>query len=186
MDDFFQIFSRVVIVIPIAVIIIGLIVKFQQNPVVSPQTISILPTVIPSSVPAPTTVPAQIDLTGPWVCQFSSPDATVSAFIKNKQIAAKIQNNKQINNIVINGDCLYYYLQGAYSGEKTCGIGTYLSLFNALPLNLLDSNMLKSIVPQGIPFNIVSLKKGLDSCRKEVITDDSVFAVPKNILFKNK
>ncbi len=176
MDDFFHIVSRVIIIVPIAVVIIGLILKFQQNPVISPQTISISPTVVPS--PVPTAVSVQIDLTGPWVCQFSSPDATVSAFIKNKQIAVKIQSNKQTNNIVLNGDCLYHYLQGAYSGEKTCGIGTYL--------NLLDNNMLKSIVPQGIPFDMGSLKKSLDSCRKEAITDDSVFAVPKNILFKNK
>ena len=186
MDDFFHVFSRFVIVIPVAAVIIGLIMKFQQNPVVSPQAITVTPTVAVSPSPVPTAVPVQIDLTGPWVCQSSSPGATVSAFIKNKQITAKIQNNKQINNIVVNGDCLYYYLQGAYSGEKICGIGQYLNLFNVLPLNLLDDNMLKSLVPQGLQFNIDSLKKGLDSCRKEVIPDDSVFAVPKNILFKNK
>ncbi len=181
MDDFFHIISRFIIVIPIATVIIALIIKFNQPAVVSPQKIAVSPTIVSS----PSPVVTQIDLTGPWSCQFSSAAATIAAFIKDKKIAAAIQNGKQTNNIIINGDCFYSYMQGAYSGEKVCGISTYLNLFNVLPLNMLDNNLLKN-VGFNLPLNINDLKKGLNSCRKEAIKDESIFDVPKNILFKNK
>lgn len=181
MDDFFHIISRLVIVVPILIIIVGIMTKFNRQTVVSPQKIVVLPTV--SVSPNPTV--AQIDLTGPWSCKFSSATATVSAFIKDKKIVAKIQNNEQTNNFIINGDCLYSYTQGAYSGEKVCGISTYLNLFNVLPLNMLDNAQLKNL-GKNLPLNIDDLKKGLNSCKKESIKDESVFEVPKNVLFKNK
>ncbi len=182
MEDFFHVTSRLIIVVPIVAVIAGLIIKYNQKPVVSPQIISGSPTI---TVPlVPTAIP--IDLTGPWVCYFSSPTATISAFIKDKKINANIQNGQKSNNLIINGDCLYTYLQGSYSGEKICGISVLLNLFNEIPSNMLDNAMFKNMITKSISLNSDEFKKGLNSCKKENIKDETIFTVPKNILFKNK
>ncbi len=64
--------------------------------------------------------------------------------------------------------------KGKYSGEKICGIASYLSYFEQFSqLGFMGIGNL----------DLASLT---DSCKKEEIKDIRIFEMPKNILFKNK
>ncbi|TRZ51308.1 hypothetical protein D4R99_04580 [bacterium] len=146
MDDFFSFISKAVIVIPIAVVIISLFLKFGQ-----PKTGLTLPAgrqvnqtptmIIPSKIPI-----AQIkqnnsfkfDLIGPIVCN--------NLFIKDKKVFYK--NNQ--DNYLLNGDCLYQWQTGKFSGEKKCGLSVYINLAKSysglLNINdLVNNSMVASL-----------------------------------------
>lgn len=192
----FNILSRIIIIFSIIVLITGLITKFNQNkPQDESYKMNNQSTITPKQQEQIKvgTIAAELNLKGPFVCQFSSPEATVSGYIKNKAVSAQIQNMTQTINVLLNGDCIYFWQKNSVTGEKLCGLNPYLAMIGTLPLaNLIGNNQVTSLLGnfgqnQSIsPIKLNSALSILNTCKKEEIPDDDVFLVPKRINFKER
>jgi hypothetical protein len=170
LDDFFSFVSKAVIIIPIVVVIISLLLKFSspKNPITNnffAPTVIVIPTVKQEF---------KFDLKGPIVCD--------SLFIHDKKILFK---NKSVN-YLLNGDCFYNWETGKTNGERRCGLTNYINMagnyLGFLNLNdLVNNNLIKDFIKDK-NINLTSVVK---SCKKEKIKDDSIFAIPKKIIFKS-
>ncbi len=175
MDKFFYFASKVVIILPIIIILIALIIKFNQNRQYS-QKFTLPPT--NKSISTITTIPtattaAQFNLVGPLICQIKENKASISAYIKDRKVFLTKNEENKIDYFLIKDDCLYWWEGRKYSGQKMCGVGYYLSYFEKFfHLGLLGRSNL----------NLAPL---INNCKKEEIKEERVFEVPSNILFKN-
>lgn len=190
LDDFFHIASRILFIIPVIVILIALLTKFSFAPseTKQEQKVTIFPTK-PIEVQE-SSASAKINLQGPFRCQFVSPDASASAFIKERKVYITVNRKGTDQNVLLNGDCVYMWGKTGFNGEKVCGISSYISLGESLlSLNIISPESLfeqfGSLLPAGEIPNI-DISSVLNSCKKEEIKDDTLFTIPKNILFKNK
>lgn len=173
LDDFFHIASKIIVVIPVIIVIAALILKFNQKESYSQKTTFLSKNtpikIIPSVTPA-----VKFDLIGPLICQIGDDQSSISAYIKDKKIFVSKEEKNKVNYFLINNDCLYMWEKGKYSGEKFCGIASYLSylenfsIFGFMGMTNLD---LASIIA---------------NCKKEEFKDGRIFEVPKSVLFKNK
>lgn len=194
----FHILSRIIIVIAIITLVLGLIIRFNQNrpkiqPLITNQKPSIAIPVKQSNSVKISTAAAQLNLKGPFVCRFSSPEATVSASVKDNNAYAQIKKPSITNNILLKGDCIYYWKNASTQGEKLCGLSPYISIFGNIPLaNLLENNQLLSLFGnlgknQSIfPIDIKKIPSILNSCKKDEVKNEEVFRVPTNRVFQDK
>ncbi len=189
MEDFFHFISRFVIVVPIIVVVAAIFIKFG-SPDYKSYSVS-LPTPTAKLAVSSANTNIKIDLKGPFICKFSSKDATISAFIKDKKISTKFVEKNLAQNYLLKDDCLYIWNEGSFSGEKTCGLTNYVNLAESLiSSNLLDINTIFNYLNKfgetpSLMKNPVDLKNLLNSCKKEEITDVKIFELPNNVLFKN-
>lgn len=189
-ENLFEIFivlSKAIIVIPIAVLIIALVMKYNQQP----QTKNIFPTpakVLPTV--KPTTEKINFDLKGPLICQGKIDEASVSAYIKNKNIKIVIDKDRERENILVAGDCFYNWEKGDFSGKRICGLSSLLSVaetmagFGGFNAGFLFSQLNNFGVNTKIATDQAKIADLVNTCKKEII-DDKVFIVPTNILFRN-
>ena len=175
LDSVFYIASRIIIIVPIAVVIVALILKFNQSPSIK-STPQLIPVIIPSKTPV-SSPSAKLDLNGPLICHFSSPEATISGYIKNKRIFATISEKNKINYFLVRDDCLYIWEKNIYSGSKKCGMSQYFAILNNLPLNQLANF-------SNLPIKGADIQNLINTCKKEQIKDENVFVLPKNVVFK--
>lgn len=198
-DDLMHFLSRFTIIIPIIVVVVALILKFNtasyKQPdleITSVPTINNIPKNNSNNNNSISTLSANLNLKGPLVCNFSAKEATVTAYIKDKKVSAQVNDNKKINNYLMRDDCVYMWNEGNFSGEKICGIGTYIGIIEGLmSSNLMDFQTLFKTLTQFNSGSSSSFLKNnftdvLSSCRKEEITNLSVFDIPRQVLFKNK
>lgn len=168
MDDFFSFVSKAVIIIPIVVVILSLMIKFNQS-----KTGLINPT--PTTIQIAQNNSFKLDLKGPIVCG--------NLFIKDKKVLYK----NKMTNYLLTGDCLYIWQEGKINGEKKCGLTNYLNIAeNYLgPLNindLINNNLVKDFIKD----KSININDVISSCKKGGIKDDSIFSVPEKVLFSNK
>ena len=173
MDDFFYIFSKIVIVIPIFIIVAALFIKLNQKPNFSSQKKISTPTLEVKKIP-PTKTPNPIDLKGPYICQFQDKEASLSAYIFDKKVFVKKETKDKIENYLLNNDCFYFWEKGKFTGEKVCGLSGYFNLLNLLP-NFSQLNILSA----------ANLNTYFNNCKKQPIKNQEIFNIPNNILFKN-
>ncbi|MCR4276619.1 MAG: hypothetical protein NUV87_00665, partial [Candidatus Roizmanbacteria bacterium] len=87
----------------------------------------------------------------------------------------------------LNGDCLYIWDEGKTSGERKCSLSSYISMAeNYLGLfninDIISNNLVKDMIQgRGIDLNEI-----IKSCQRKAIKDDSIFNIPKKVLFKSK
>ncbi len=196
MDDIFHIISKITIVLPITAIIGAFLIKAGGG--TSPKSTALFPS--PTSekkqvlqmTESHSSTSAQLNLDGPLVCNYSNSDVVLDAFVKEKKIAFKLEENLKIKNFLYRDDCLYIWDNGNFSGEKICGLGKYVQIADSLmATKLLDFNgILGNLAHFGNLSKSVgsteNLKNLADSCKREEIKNESVFNIPKNVLFKNK
>ncbi len=195
-DDIFHIASRIIFVVPVAAVIIALIMKFSGQPVTQSSETNAFPTPTVMKV-APVkqktaTPSAGLNLNGPLVCGISSNEATVSAYILNREISGSVTAGHSISDMLVKGDCLYSWNKGEYTGTKFCGISPYLNLLESMPVeNFLNDSFISSILPgifgqqnQSQTGEITTFLKAFTSCKKQNIPDTSVFKLPETVLFK--
>jgi len=189
-ETFFHYFSKIVIIIPIIIIIVGLIFKYNHQEETIKKKNIITPTAIIKQPIA--TSSAQFNFQGPLICNFSSPTATISGYIKEKKISAVIVSKKKITNFIYRDDCLYIWDKGSYLGQKVCGLTSYFSIFDIFSkLNILGSNNLISFLsPLVKDFDIAldetEIKNIFNYCKQKEINDLTVFNIPQMILFKKE
>lgn len=175
LDSFFSYVSKAVLVVPIIIIVVALVFKFNN---------STKPALVAEITPTPTpTVVAKLtqnndlkfDLTGPITCQNLS--------IKNRKIYYK---NSQTN-YLLSGDCLYQWQTGKYTGEKKCGLTGYIGLAESYLSSMNINDLINNSMVAGLAKNKgIDLANILNSCKRGEIKDESIFEIPKQVLFKNK
>lgn len=199
-ETIFHFLSKAIIIVPLMVIVLALIIKIGhvRDSLFLPQKILVAqPTVSPlrdelkkMPVVQPASQEATFDLNGPWVCAYSFSGGSLSASIKNKNAIAHFVSSGKTDNFLLNGDCGYMWESGLYSGQKICGISSYLSIFDALSrFKMVDVGTLFQYLPQlgiknGMGLQEADLKNFSASCKKQEIGETS-FEIPKNVLFKN-
>jgi len=153
---------------------------------------SVLPT-LPQGQVKISTVAAELNLQGPFVCRFSSREATVSGYVKDTKIYGQIEESINITHFLLNDNCAYSWKNNRYEGEKWCGIGSYVSMIKKIPFaRLLQNNQLISVfgnsnkIQSMVPVKMDDVSNVLNSCKKEEIKNNDVFKVPKNVFFKEK
>jgi len=141
MDEFFSYVSKGVIIIPIVIIVLSLLIKFNQNNQPSFKTMTVIS---PTITATPTIInKINIDLNGPWVCRYKNNQQEYSLFIKNKKISLEIKADDQTKK----------YDLSQYSGL----LGNLINL----DMDRLES-MAKPYLPKGVDIQSV-----LSSCKKE-------------------
>lgn len=192
--------SRIAIIIPILVIIAGVSIKFMGvniSPAVTQQALV--------TQPSPTTVvqngnifsdlaqksaasEPKVDLKGPWKCDLSYQNSKITASIKDRKIYAELVDTKGLEVYLVTNDCLYHYVKNAKTGEKTCGINSWLTMADVF----INFSGIGGLIPLLGQLNNSSLNDSLKnadlqniakSCVKQDIAD-TIFTVP-NITFKS-
>ena len=186
-DDVFEIFSilsKVVIVVPIAIVIIGLVYKFNQsqNSPLRPAQRDFEGQAKPKSQTTPSKI--TIDLKGPLVCSGKIDNLTVNAFIKDKKIKVILDQKTKKENLLLNGDCYYRWQESQYTGEKICGLSSFLNIAETM-MNFGGLNLAELGLDQKIATNQAKITELVQSCKKQNV-DVKTFEIPENILFKNK
>lgn len=195
-DDVFEIFSilsKAVIIVPIMVVFIGLIYRFNQsqNSPLPLRIEGLTGQAKPKIKNQATQTKINIDLKGPLVCDGKIDNLIINAFIKDKKIKAVLNQNNIKSNVLFNGDCYYRWQEGEYVGERVCGLSPFMSVaetmmnFGGLNLNSITSQLAKLGLDQKIATNQAKITELVQSCKKKDI-DTKTFVVPNNILFKNK
>jgi hypothetical protein len=168
LDSFFSFVSKAVIIVPIVVVVLSLMFKFNQI-----KTGRINPT--PTTTQIAQKNSFKFDLKGPIVCGSL-------LFVKDKKVFFK---NKQVD-YLLNGDCLYSWEEGKNSGEKKCGLTNYLNLaenyLGSMDINDLANN---TLVKGFINEKNIDISTVLKNCKREEIKDESVFEIPKKVIFKS-
>lgn len=190
--DIFFYLSKAIIVIPIVVVIIALIFKFNQR---QPSQINInsyqlKPTNTPVISPIVQTAKVKLDLKGPFVCLGKIKQASVSAFIFDKKIKIIAREKEKEKNYLIVDDCYYHWQTGQYTGEKICGISPFISVIEMTAnYGVLNLESIINQLPQFAPDNkIVSQQAEISTitknCQKKPV-ENRIFMFPNNILFTN-
>jgi hypothetical protein len=181
-DDFFYFFSKIVIFFPLVLIIIGLILKFNQKQEYSSFNQNLSPTKIFFS-PTPKISKVTVDLKGPWQCLFQNRQATVAAYIKDRKIKVEIKNDREKSYFLIENDCLYQWSEGQFSGDKSCGLGPYLNFTESILKNNYQM-FFNLFLKQFKEFSQENFSLE-DICKKENV-EESIFLLPTKVLFRNK
>ncbi len=184
LDNFFSRAAKLTIYIPIAVILIA--VGFKGYEMLFPtKSLSLSPAPTPRTQLSPAVKPPTIDLKGPYICQYQTEEASLSAYIKNKNVFISNQKKEETDYFVLKGDCLYMWEKGAFGGQKVCGLSQYVSLVEVFG----QFNILGTLLPPGAlsigSLNSVNFTHAMESCRKRDFTNSTIFTVPSNVLFKN-
>ena len=175
LDNFFSFISKAVIIIPIFVLIISLFLKFNQSKTDLTNSKTGLINQAPTTISTLQNNGFKFDLKGPIVCD--------NLFIKNKKILLK---NKTAN-YLLNGDCLYIWETGKISGEKKCQLTNYVNMAeNYLGLLSVDDLINSNLIQDKIKDKNIDLAKIIKSCKREEIKDETIFKIPKKILFEQK
>jgi hypothetical protein len=199
LENFFLKTSKGLIWFPIIALVIIFLMKSQeQKPVTTysqhiTPTISLMPTLKQTAFESVLATPKvstkeAISLTGPYKCMYSDKETSIVTYIKNKNIYVEITKDKALEKVLINGDCLYHWNGSVRTGEKMCGISQYISLIEGLSQSgLLSIDDLFTSISQeksDIGVNSSNAKSLAQSCEKHIIAD-SMFVVPRNIIFKD-
>jgi len=190
LDNFFHGASRIVFVFPLIIVVLGLIIKFNNpgnkktNAIIS--RIEIKPSTKPQISP---TLSVQLNLNGPFICTGSAvlskekkEQITYDISIFNKQLYAKFNDKEVTQYVLFVNDCVYRWKKGIFTGVKTCGLSSYVNILEVALSFSTDQSL--QLIKQIIPIE-VSMSEIIRTCKEETIKDQSIFSIPQNILFKN-
>lgn len=201
-DETFSYLSKLIIVIPLLVIFLAVFLKISEkntnraslqkvykNLQSKPKDANLSTKGLNDLTLKQSTQSALLDLKGSSVCEYVNKEASVEAYIKNKKIYATFNKGKEIESILINGDCFYNWDKNEYTGKRTCGISSFLEMLEGLQgFNLLDIKDIFAYLPQiGMDEKTKDLLNNIDFlnfCKKKNV-EDKWFILPKNILFKD-
>ena len=187
-NNIMTLISRAVIIIPLAIILVAVMIKFNQpdnNYPLTKISLSPSPVLFPTQVAS---AEAKLDLHGPYICSYQDKDSSISAYIQNQQILVKINQNKSTQNLLVKDDCYYSWSNLKTKGEKKCGgITQIMSLVNImLGMNNLNlSSFASYLSDKNLNVSQSQFQAILNSCRKEEIKNNQ-FILPKSVTFSQK
>lgn len=159
------------IIIPLALVVLVWIVWPQNKPtIIQKQLVTKQTVAVNADSQKGVAITTLFGVNKKFRCTIES----ATAVVDDTKIVATITQNKKQTKVIFDGDCLYRWTNGSSSGERSCGLKSYLPYVSQFASN--DS--LQKLFPQ---------TNELTSACKEILTvDQKVFEVPKSILFKNK
>lgn len=180
--------SKLGIYLPTIILVIALVIAFtapkKDMKKLALQEASVL---TPTSIPTPTiSIKINLNLRGPFVCQYEAKTSTISASIKNKQIAADFVEATQSSHFIVRDGCLYSWNSQEFAGSKQCGMGTAIDTIDFLSsMGLLDFGSIMSMVPASMANgtqadmakNTTGIQKFLETCEKHDTKADA-FTLP--------
>jgi len=126
-----------------------------------------------------------IDFNKPLLCSLNTKDSSISAELSGTSAVVSILQNKEIKKIVVQGDCMYSWIEKGRVGKKQCGIGQYIAVGKQLlGSGLASIETIGQMVKQtgkNIPFDVGKLIEG---CGNVKSVEKEVFEVPKSVVFK--
>ncbi|MDO8610012.1 MAG: hypothetical protein Q7R95_05655 [bacterium] len=199
LDRFFHYASKAIFIVPLLIIVGGIFIKSSSQKNISTQIVSsITPTIAQINSGKElfgelkkATISAQITLKGPISCITNTSIGKGILFIQNKQVYLELASDKNIQKAILNKDCLYIWTNNSKTGQKKCGLSTYISMFeNTTLVQILDNQMIMSNLSKYMNSNSANaeaeITQFIESCKKETILNTSVFNVPGNIVFQEK
>jgi len=188
LHKFFYFFSKLILILPLIIIILGLLMKLNQVKTgISKTKTDLLITVIPSPLAKKS---SGFSLKESIVCKFSKKNYGISLFIKNKLIFVEVIKSKEIENLLLKDDCYYKWIKGQFSGEKKCGLGTLVSIAETM-MSINPNASIEDfigLIPDAVLNKTMlskeEVKNFAESCIKQEI-NNKTFDIPQNILFKN-
>jgi hypothetical protein len=186
--------SRFVMIAPVVILVLGILTslynryQLTQAQQLQQQYIKISPSV--SLTPKPTTVKLnsiKLDLKGPFTCQYSENQASLSAFIENREIAFVSRSATESSYMVVSGDCAYRWTDSSTEGLKVCGMKTYLDAAEAMAgFGLLSVDKaietFSGMSDSPLATNEALMTQFANSCKKEAITGQP-FTIPTTVTF---
>jgi hypothetical protein len=163
-ERFFYSTSKVIIYIPIAILVIALLLKFSQSTNILNSNNQAGPSVTPS--PQAIYSNKQIDLKGPYKCDYKNDRVDLQAYVKNgKAIATITQKDKSSSKekYYFDGNCLF-----VNKVKKSCGLGGNIGIFTGMLGS--NSGLFDQLSSQYLKEK-VDIKTLLDSCKKEDFKD---------------
>ncbi len=166
------------------IIILGLFSKlsFQKGPEI---TKKVKQTVITSQSKDINAKIKSLNYNNPIQCDFCNADSTISAQLDNITIAIVVQHKIGTKKIIIQGDCMYSWMETERVGKKQCGIGQYVSIGKRLlESGFASADSLDTLAKQmgkNLPLDIGAI---LESCNNVKEVKKEGFVVPKDIEFK--
>lgn len=184
-----ELVSRFVIFLPIIVVLLAFVANTSSNKKLSLAE-QITPTIVSQqSIVNKKTVGSkkiELNLNGPYHCVYKDNTVDADISIKNKNLYATYKSKDITSTIVVKGDCAYMWKQGTVTGEKMCGIGQYISMFEMLSSwNIMSFDSLSSMIGEAQPGMTIDssvMSNIADSCKKQEIAD-TIFVVPTSITF---
>jgi hypothetical protein len=184
---FIDFISRWVVIIPMAILFIIVVFLYGWSSTLNVENVN---RNLSQEVKINSTI-KNIDLNSEYVCDYSSKEASISAYIKSKKIFSKNTDKKKssINYLLISGDCLYNWNDKEKNGEKTCGISSFINIAdNLLKFGLINPETLsKQFVNLddyiGMNINTSDVLKNI-KCTKAKVPSTISFDFPKQIMFK--
>lgn len=191
-QNFLSKIAKFLIIIPAVIILVAFAIGTRDKDGASQQTeFPIKLTQSPvkvqvTSVPKKTDV-TKINLQGPLMCDYTNSEMSSAIFIKNRKIYVQLVRTRQSEEVLVKDDCVYRWITGSLTGQKTCGIGSYLTLFDTLSsFGMLDIDSLMSSLSQVTGKSTMvtppPASEIAKSCVKKDIPDTQ-FAVPTAIRF---
>ncbi len=184
-----ELISRFVIFLPIIVVLLAFVANSSSD-----KKLSLAEQITPTIVSQQSIVNKKIsgskkielNLNGPYHCVYKDNSIDADISIKNKNLYATYKSKDVTSTIVVKGDCAYMWKQGAVTGEKMCGIGQYISMFEMLSSwNIMSFDSLSSMIGEvqpGMTIDSSVMSNIANSCKKQEITD-TIFVVPTGITF---
>lgn len=181
--------SKLGVYLPSLLLIIALIIVFTAPKKEAKTTPQILVQLTPTVTPTPA-IKINLNLKGPFTCDYEVKGATISAFIKNKQIAADFVEASQESHFIYSKDCLYQWNTVNPNGSKQCGLSTAIDTVDMLSsFGLLDFGSILGMVPTNLDGaqkemskNTEGIQKFLSTCVKKEPAKDT-FTIPVDRVF---
>lgn len=151
------------VIVPLGLVLVTSLVLPQQ---------SSLPRMSSRNVPAADTksLIANFNVRKKMTCTIASASATID----DMRVRVRYPGATTIEHVLFDGDCLYRWKEKANSGERSCGLRSYLPLVKSIATN----QSVERIFPQA--------QELAASCKSVTTIDEKTFRPPTNILFKNK
>jgi hypothetical protein len=166
--------SKLGVYLPSLLLIIALIIVFTAPKKDAKTTPQVLVQLTPTVTPSPA-IKININLKGPFTCEYVTNTATVSAYIKNKQIVADFVEASQESHFLYKSDCLYQWNSLKPNGIKQCGLSTAVDTVDMLSsFGLLDFGSILGMVPTNLDGaqkemtkNTSGIQKFMETCVKK-------------------
>jgi hypothetical protein len=126
-----------------------------------------------------------LNYNSPITCNFKNIDSSISAHLNNTSISLVIQQKTEVKRIIVEGDCMYSWIEKQKVGQKECGVKQYLSMGKQLlESDFASVKTIETIAKQmgkNIPVDIGAMIK---SCNNVKEVNKEGFVVPLGVVFR--
>jgi len=161
-EKFFYRVSKVIIFVPLAIMVLGLLFKLGKTADMLGKIKSASDEVALKITETPKKK-LDFDLDGPYYCSYRDETITIEAYVKNRRVKATVTENSKSDRYLLDGDTVFI------NDTKIPYMGGYIALLE----NMIETDVdkLKEIWSSYFPKN-PDIEEVIGSCRKMDFEDD--------------